>query len=114
MPRPKKNKNRADEATTGATGSATKPDREAGSSGFGTTFASASAAMAGPKADLFGDDDDDDNDGLGQEVELKVNDKFAARLEHNKKREELQRRMLSIPPLFYITPLWCDPFDFSS
>ncbi|KAL2155933.1 hypothetical protein VTH82DRAFT_675 [Thermothelomyces myriococcoides] len=52
-----------------------------------------------PKKSLFEDSDssgseDDQEDGgatLGNSVELKINEEYARRFEHNKKREELQR-----------------------
>lgn len=43
-----------------------------------------------PKKTLFDDSDSDSNDGG---VELKVNEEYAKRFEHNKKREERHRRM---------------------
>jgi len=44
-------------------------------------------ASAGAKKVLF-DDSDDESDGG---VDLQINDAYAKRFEHNKKREELQR-----------------------
>ncbi|KAF8476868.1 KRI1-like family C-terminal-domain-containing protein [Kalaharituber pfeilii] len=40
---------------------------------------------------LDNDDDDDDVDSSAGEVELRINEEYARRFEHNKKREELQR-----------------------
>lgn len=48
------------------------------------------AETKAPKKALFDDSDSDSNDGG---VELKVNEEYAKRFEHNKKREERQRRM---------------------
>lgn len=47
-----------------------------------------------PKKSLFEDSEDDQEDGgatLGTEVQLKINEEYARRFEHNKKREELHR-----------------------
>ncbi|KAJ8120342.1 hypothetical protein ONZ43_g2926 [Nemania bipapillata] len=45
-------------------------------------------ASAGPRQNVLFDDSDDESDGG---VNLKVNDAYAKRFEHNKKREELHR-----------------------
>lgn len=52
--------------------------------------ASGSAKLA-KKQNLL-DDSDSDSDNGGAEVGFKVNQEFAQRFEHNKKREERQRR----------------------
>lgn len=49
---------------------------------------------AAKKVNLLDDSDSDDEDG-GANIaapQLKVNEEFAKRFEHNKKREEMQRR----------------------
>lgn len=48
---------------------------------------------------LFDDDNNSDDADVNGGVELKVNEEYAKRFEHNKKREERQRRMS--------TPLFC-------
>lgn len=52
------------------------------------------------KTALFDDSDSDSNDGG---VELKVNEDYAKRFEHNKKREERHRRTYT-PSQTYTTP----------
>lgn len=46
-----------------------------------------------PKKSLFDNDGDESDDDGG--VQLKVNEEYAKRFEHNKKREERQRRMFT-------------------
>lgn len=49
-------------------------------------------ASAEARKKVLFDDSDDESDGG---VNLKVNDAYAKRLEHNKKREELHRRQFN-------------------
>ena len=57
------------------------------------THSSASKKNSVKRALDFGSDDDDDSAGG---VELRINEEYAKRFEHNKKREELQRCMCVI------------------
>lgn len=56
------------------------------------------AASDARKKSLF-DDSDDESDGG---VKLQINSEYAKRFEHNKKREELQRRKLRLPILYFV------------
>ena len=54
-----------------------------------------------PKRQLFDDDASVSDDG-GAPLELKVNEEYANRFEHNKKREERHRRK-SITPISFLS-----------
>ena len=55
----------------------------------------ATSAVKPPKRTLLNDSDSDSEDGGAaiQDSAFKVNEEYARRFEHNKKREERQRRM---------------------
>lgn len=56
-------------------------------------------ALDAPRRALFDNSEDGSDDDSGGGVELKVNDGYAKRFEHNKRREELHRRTNPYQPL---------------
>lgn len=62
------------------------------------------------KTTLFDDDDSGSDNGFAETArgqELKINQEYARRFEHNKKRAEIHRRKLLTSPSFSFTHIRC-------